>query len=450
MKARYVIDMTEGNEVSLMIKFSLPMLIGNVFQQLYNMVDSIIVGKFVNANALASIGVTSSIGFLFFSVCLGLSVGVGIVISQYFGAREDKNVKIAIANSIYVIGITSIVISILAFVLARPILELMKTPAVILDDAVVYLKIISAGTLAVGAYNAISCILRALGDSRTPLFFLIVASIINVVLDLIFVLNFGWGVAGAAIATVISQAVAALGCVVFAVRTEYYFRLNKEDLKVNWDIIKECIKVGIPVSIQNSTIAVSLIALQNIVNRFGEVAVASYTTVSRIEQLIQQPFNSLGAAMSTYAAQNMGANKIERIKKGYHKTIIIIVIFSLAAFLGAQFGGATIMRLFVNEEDVIALGAKGIRITSYAYFFLGMIYITRGLLNGAGDTVYAMINGFVEVIGRVGFSSILYILPVFGVMSIWITTGLTWFITAMASIVRYKQGKWKTKSIVKQ
>lgn len=152
-------------------------------------------------------------------------------------------------------------------------------------------------------------------------FFLIVASIINVVLDLIFVLNFGWGVAGAAIATVISQAVAALGCVVFAVRTEYYFRLNKEDLKVNWDIIKECIKVGIPVSIQNSTIAVSLIALQNIVNRFGEVAVASYTTVSRIEQLIQQPFNSLGAAMSTYAAQNMGANKIERIKRDITKQL---------------------------------------------------------------------------------------------------------------------------------
>jgi len=449
MKLRYVMDMTEGNEVSLMIKFSLPMLIGNIFQQFYNMVDSIIVGKFVNANALASIGVTSSISFLFFSLCLGLAVGVGIIIAQYFGARDDKNVKSAIANSIYVIGSTSIFISILGIFLARPVLEFMKTPVEILDDAVLYLQIIAGGTLAVGAYNAMSFILRALGDSKTPLFFLIIASVINVILDLVFVLVFGWGVAGAAIATIISQIAAATGCIVFAVKTEYYFRLKKEELKVNKNIIKETIKVGLPVAIQNSTIAFSLLALQNIVNRFGRVAVASYTAVMRIEQLIQQPFNSLGAAMSTFSAQNMGANKIDRIKKGYHKMIFIIAAFALMAFLGAQFGGRYIMRMFVNEEDVIALGAKGIRISSCFYFFLGMIYITRGLLNGAGDTVYAMINGFVEVIGRVGFSSILYFFPVFGVMSIWITTGLTWFITAGASVVRYIQGKWKTKSIVK-
>lgn len=192
MKLRYVMDMTEGNEVSLMIKFSLPMLIGNIFQQFYNMVDSIIVGKFVNANALASIGVTSSISFLFFSLCLGLAVGVGIIIAQYFGARDDKNVKSAIANSIYVIGSTSIFISILGIFLARPVLEFMKTPVEILDDAVLYLQIIAGGTLAVGAYNAMSFILRALGDSKTPLFFLIIASVINVILDLVFVLVFGW------------------------------------------------------------------------------------------------------------------------------------------------------------------------------------------------------------------------------------------------------------------
>lgn len=448
MALRYVLDMTEGNEASLMIQFSLPMLIGNIFQQLYNMVDSIIVGKYINANALASVGATGSLNFLFFSVCLGFSVGIGIVISQYFGAKEYDNVKKAIANAIYVIGATGMIMSLLTVIFAGKILRFMDTPPEILEDAIIYLRIVSGGMLAVAAYNAISCILRALGDSKTPLFFLIIASIINVILDLIFVLVFGLGVAGTALATVISQGIAALGCAIFAINYNQYFKLKKEHLKVYWPVINKCVKVGIPVAIQNSMIALSLVMLQSVVNTFGEVAVAAYTATMRIEQLIQQPFNSLGAAMSTFAGQNIGANKIERVKKGYLKIIIIIAIFSFIALLVAQFGGNLIMKWFVNEEDVISLGAKGIKITSSMYFFLGMIYVTRGLLNGAGDAFYAMINGLVEVIGRVGFSRVLLILPMFGVSGIWMTTGLTWFITAVASIIRYKQGKWKDKSLI--
>jgi putative efflux protein, MATE family len=448
MSTKYVQDMTEGNVISHLIKFSLPMLIGNIFQQFYNLIDAVVVGKTVGKNAFAAVGSTGSLNFLFFSVVLGFATGIAIIISQYFGAKEEDQVKRTITNSIYVIGVVAIIMSLLAFSFASPILQLMKTPAPILKDATTFLRIMSAGMIAVATYNAVAFILRALGDSRTPLYFLIASCILNVILDMILVVLLHFGVAGAAIATVISQAFAALGCILFAVKKNPYFKLKSEDFKISWPIITKCIKIGIPVAIQNSVIAFSLVALQRVVNHFGETSVAAFTGISRIEQLIQQPFNSLGAAMSTFSGQNMGANKLDRVKKGYHKSILLVTIFSLCALLAAQFGGRTIMHLFINDPDVIELGANGIRITSTMYFALGMIYITRGLLNGTGDTTYSMINGFVEVIGRVGFSSILIKIPVIGVWGIWATTGLTWFITAAASVIRYKQGKWQKKSLV--
>jgi putative MATE family efflux protein len=449
MSAKYVHDMTQGNEVSHLVKFALPMLIGNIFQQFYNMVDSIIVGNYVGRDALAAVGATGSLNFMFFSVCLGMSVGIGIVISQYFGAKREARVKRAIANAFYIVGAAAIIMSILAALFARPALQLMNTPASIIDDSVKYLRIITGGMIAVAAYNVIASILRALGDSRTPLIFLIVASIINVVLDLVFVLVFKLGVAGVAYATVISQGTAALGCAIFAFLKNPYFKLEAEHRKINWPIIAKCVKIGVPVTAQHSMISVSLIALQSVANGFGEIAVAAYTTTGRIEQLIQQPFNSLAAAMSTFAGQNMGANKLERVKKGYHKSILIVAVFSVIALLAAQFGGRAIMQVFVKDEEVVSLGANAIRFTSLMYFPLGMIYITRGLLNGTGDSFYSMINGVVEVAGRVGFSFGLSAIPAVGVWSVWASTGLTWLIAGIASVIRYKQGKWQNKSVVK-
>lgn len=449
MSEKYIHDMTKGNEISHIIKFTWPMLIGNIFQQFYNLIDSIVVGKYVGANALAAVGACGSLSFLFFSVCLGLSVGIGIIISQYFGAKEDEQVKRAIANSTYVIGVSGIIMSILGVVFARQILQLLNTPPEILNDSVAFLRISSGGMIAVAAYNAIAAILRALGDSTTPLIFLIASCAINVVLDLILVLEFGFGVSGTAFATVISQACAALGCLIFAMLKNPYFKLKKEHWKISKSIITKCIKIGVPVAAQNSLIAVSLVALQSVVNGFGETAIAAFTATSRVEQLIQQPFNSLGAAMSTFAGQNMGANKLDRVKKGYHKSILIVAGFSLLALLAAQFGGQAIMEVFVADEAVINLGEKALKITSCMYFSLGMIYVTRGVLNGTGDAFYAMINGFVEVVGRVGFSSSLAMIPFLGVWSLWLTSGLTWTITAIASVIRYRQGKWQDKSLVK-
>lgn len=447
MNSKYVQDMTKGNEMTLLIRFSIPMVIGNIFQQFYNMVDSIIVGKYVGKGALAAVGATGSLTFLFFSLCMGMSIGIGILVSQYFGGNDEKYVKKTIANSVYVMMTIGILMSVLGVVFAKPVLELLKTPPEIMNDAVDYMRIACAGIVAVSAYNAISSILRALGDSKMPLIFLIIASFINIALDLLFVIKLGLGVKGVAYATIIAQSASAIGAIIFAIIKNPYFRISLEERKPDKRLITKSIQLGVPVAAQNALIAVSCIALQAVVNRFGEDVVAAFTATNRIEQLVQQPFNSIGAALSTFAGQNMGANQIDRVKRGYHKGILMVAMLSILMFAVAWLFGEPIMRLFVNDASVIYLGSMALRITSTMYFGLGMIYVTRGLLNGCGDAFYAMINGGVEVIGRVVFPTMLVMIPMIGVWGVWLSTGLTWVITAIASVIRYKQGKWKFKSI---
>lgn len=448
MTESYVRDMTEGNELSLLMRFSMPMLIGNIFQQFYNMVDSIVVGNYEGANALAAVGVTGSLNFLFFSLCNGMSMGIGIMISQYFGAKDEVHLRKAIANTIYIIAVTGILMSVLGVLLAKPILQFLHTPDVILADAVLYMQIVCGGIIAVAAYNAVSAILRALGDARSPLIFLIIASLINVVLDLVFVISFGMGVMGVGVATVISQAVAAVGSLLYAVAKNPYFKISREELKYDRNIIEKCIRLGLPVAAQSSLIAISCVALQSVVNSFGANIVAAFTATSRVEQLVQQPFNSLGAAVSTFSGQNIGARKLGRVKRGYYKSVVLVAAFSALMLVLAYLFGNAIMRLFVNDEAVISIGAEALKITSLLYFPLGMIYVTRGLLNGAGDAFYAMANGVVEIVGRIGFANLLVLIPAIGVWGVWWATGLTWLITGLASVLRYRQGKWKHMSVV--
>lgn len=449
MNERYVCDMTKGNEVGLLLRFALPMLVGNIFQQLYNMVDSIIVGKFVGSNALGAVGAVGNLNFLFFSLCLGLASGIGILISQFFGAGKDDYVKKIIANSVYIITISGAVMSIISFVFARPILHLMNTPAENMKDAVIYMQIVCGATVIVAIYNGISSILRALGDSKTPLIFLIVSSFINVGLDLLFVLVFHWGVAGAAWATVIAQFISAIGSILFALSRNPYLKLEKRHFTVDNDIIKKSFQIGLPVAGQNAMIAFSCVALQSVVNNYGTTVMAAYTATSRVEQLVQQPFGSLGTAVSTFAGQNVGAEKYDRVSTSCKKSTLIVLVFSFMMIAVMFLFGDPIVRLFVNEPDVIEIGARGLRITSFMYFALGMIYITRGMLNGVGDAAYAMINGLTEVVGRIGFAYLLMSIPAVGMWGVWYTNGLTWILAGAAGIIRFFQGKWKTKSVVK-
>lgn len=447
MNTKNIYSMTEGNTAKLLLKFTIPMLIGNLFQQFYNMVDSIVVGQFVGSNALASVGATGSLNFLFFSMSFGISAGVGVVVAQYFGADRMDMVEKGIINGMYLLAVVSAVMGILGIVLARVVLVALDTPAVILDDAVIYMQVSCAGILAVAAYNGVAAVLRALGDSKTPLIFMVVSCFINIALDLLFVLQFKWSVFGVAFATVIAQLVAAIGAFIYALYKIPYFRIKKENRRVERDIVLKCFTLGVPIAMQNSLIAISCIFLQKVVNGFGENVVAANTALGRIEQIVQQPYGSLGAAITTYTGQNIGAGKIERVKEGYKVGFICVLVFSLIMLIPGQFFGEQIMRIFVTDSEVIAIGAKGLAITSFFYFFLGMIYVARSVLNGVGDAMYSMINGAMEVIGRVGFAVPLTMIPFIGMWGVFFTTGLTWALTGIVSMHRYHKGKWMYKKV---
>ena len=429
--------MTEGNPVQLLLVFAIPMLIGNVFQQLYNLVDSVIVGKFVGADALAAVGATGSVSFLFFALCNGLGSGGGIITAQQFGAGNKENVKKAITNSAYILVIGSILMGAVAFAISSWVLDIMATPQEILQDSVIYMRMQCIGLPMVAIYNHASSMLRALGDSRTPLYFLIFSCILNVGLDLWFVVGFGLGIFGAALATMIAQLIAGVGCLLYALRYNEYFKFSKEDFKPEKQMMYGTVRLGVPLSLQFSLIAISSMALQRVVNEFGATVMAAFTAVSRVEQLLHQPYGTLSAALSTYSGQNLGARNMERIKLGFRKALGMMVIFSLFMLPIMQFGGEAIVRVFVDDPEVIAYGAAAMRITSWFYVFLGTIYVIRGVLNGVGDAMFALINGVVEVIGRIVIPVLLVTIPFVGVWGIWLSTGFVWAVSALFCVLRY-------------
>ncbi len=429
--------MTEGNPVKLLLTFSVPMLIGNIFQQLYNLADSVIVGQVIGAQALAAIGATGSITFFFFALCNGIGSGGGIITSHFFGEGNDNKVKNCIVNTAFIMILVPLVIGSIAFIAARPILVFLKTPQSIIEDSAAYMKIMCFNLMLVSVYNFVSSMLRALGDSKTPLYFLIFSCFLNVVLDLIFVCAFHMGVIGAGVATLISNVICAVLCTIFAFRTNVYFKLTRSDMHLNTEILSKCVKLGVPLSLQFSMIAISCMALQRVVNNFGPVAVAAFTAVSRVEQLLHQPYQTLGAALSTYSGQNYGAKKYDRMILGYKKSMIMMTIFTLAMLPVMQFFGNAIIRFFVKEPDVIVMGATALRISSWFYIFLGCIYTIRGVLTGAGDATFALINGITEVIGRFTVPFILTAIPLFGVWGIWWSVGLVWFMSAATAWWRY-------------
>lgn len=346
----YTKNMTEGSELRLILRFTLPLLVGNIFQQLYNIVDTVIVGKILGSDALAAVGATGSMTYFFYTLCIGLATGAGIMISQFFGANSENAVKKMIANSAYVLAAFGVLLSVISVFLAPVLLRLLDTPANVIGDATEYMKIACGGT--------------------------------------------------------------------------------------------------VMVALQNAMISVSMIALQRTANGFGDTVMAAYTATMRIEQLVQQPFSSLNAALSAFTGQNVGAGKVERVIKGYRKSVKTAMIFAAAVTVIFLVLANYIVGFFVNETDVIDIGATALRLSCCFYFFLGLIHTTRGILNGAGDTDYAMINGFVEVAGRIGFSLILVHIPAVGHWAVWGTTCLTWLVTAVMSVIRYKGGRWRKHFIV--
>ncbi len=444
----YVKNMTQGSELKHILLFTLPLLAGNLFQQLYNIVDSVIVGRYLGHEALAAVGATGSITFLFYALCNGLSAGAGILISQSFGAGRNDDVKRYISNSAYTLLAVGAGLTVISVIAAQLLLQFLDTPQNILPDAVAYMRTACAGTVAVAAYNWINSVLRALGDSKTPLYFLIIASVLNVGLDLLFVFVFGMGVVGAAAATVISQGVSALGSILFAAKKNEFLRLKKEHLRLRREYISRCLTTGVPIALQNALVSVSMISLQKTANSFGDTVVAAYTATMRVEQLIQQPFNSLGTALSTFSGQNIGAGKPERVVTGYRRSMLITAGFGTLMLAVFALTANYIVGFFVTDALVVEIGGKALLLSACFYVPLGFIHTTRGLLNGAGDVLFAFLNGLAEVIGRIGFAAVLVMIPGVGMWSVWLTTCLTWVLTAVMCLIRYKSGIWRKKCLV--
>lgn len=435
------LNMTEGSPVRLLILFSIPMMIGNVFQQFYNLVDSVVVGRLVGADALAAIGATGSITFLFFALCNGIGSGGGIITAQHFGRGDIDQVKSCIANTAYIMVAFPLIVGVIAFFAADPLLRLLDTPEEIMHEALVYVQVMCIGLVFVSLYNYVSSMLRALGDSRTPLYFLIFSCILNTILDVVFVKYLNMSVLGAAVATLIAQFVSGALCLGYALKFNSYFQLEKKDLRFNKDIVIKTVKLGIPLSLQFSMIAISCMALQRVVNFYGPVAVAAFTATSRIEQVIHQPYQTLGTALSTYSGQNYGASKNDRVVAGYHKSMLLMAVFTLLMIPVMQFFGSRITSLFVKDQEVIAMGARALQITSWFYIFLGVIYVVRGVLNGVGDAFFALLNGVVEVIGRFTVPILFTRIPALGLWGIWWSVGVVWFFSGFTAWLRYLQFK---------
>lgn len=396
-------NMTEGNPAKLIVLFTIPLLIGNIFQQFYSMADTVIVGRTIGVNALASVGCTGSITFLILGFAGGLSSGLAIITAQRFGAGDEKGVRRSVAAGVLISLFVTVLLTAIAVPSTRMILELMKTPVEIIDGAYDYVVVIFWGIAASMLFNLLSNIIRALGDSRTPLIFLVIACILNIVLDFAFILIFGMGVEGAAWATVISQFVSGFLCIAYIKKKLPILHLDRDEWAINkWELQIHS-KVAFPMAFQMSIIAIGAIVLQFALNGFGAVPVAAFTAAQKIDQIATQPMNSFGTTMATYAAQNYGAGKYDRIKKGVVQCGIISISFSILMGLINIFAGYQLTGFFVGTgaAEVLELAQTYLIINGSLYFILAILFICRYTLQGLGQGLIPTIAGIMELIMRI-------------------------------------------------
>lgn len=418
------LDMTKNRPIKVIVQFGLSILFGNLFQQLYNMVDSIIVGKLLGVEALAAVGSTGSLSFLVLGFVIGMSTGFGIPVAQFIGARDEKNVQRCIMNSIYLSVIISVVITLLTMLSARWLLDVMNTPADIYNEAYNYIIVMFAGLGFMMFYNLFMTISRAMGDVVTPLVFLLVSSVLNVVLDYVLVKYTPMGTAGAAVATVVSQAVAAVGCIIVMYRKHEVMRIHKEERRFEGKIILRLMQIGLPMALQFSVTAVGTIIVQTAVNSLGSLVVASVTAALRIQNVLTQPLEAMGVTMATFCGQNYGANKMERIKKGVLQSTVLVFGISLVCVLVVYSFGGALTGIFIkgNNAELIGYAKQFMMINGFFYWALGVLTVLRNAIQGLGFAGAAMLAGVFETIGRLivalglvanfGFSAVCFANPV--------------------------------------
>lgn len=430
-------DMTQGSPLKIFIFFSIPLLIGNIFQQLYSMVDTIIVGRFVGVDALAAVGSTGSMFFLVNGMILGLTSGFGVLVSQKFGAKDEAGVKKAVASNITLTLISTFLMTVIALIVKNPLLRMMNTPENIFDNANTYITIIFAGLITQALYNMSAGILRALGDSKTPLYFLIISSILNVILDLVFIINFKMGVSGAAYATNIAQGFSAVLCLTYSYKRFQVLRLKKEDFKVETHYYTKHLKIGVPMGLQFSVTAVGIIIVQSAINVFGSIVIASYTASSKVLQLVMQPSISFGVTIATYAGQNLGAGRFDRIKNGMKIMNKVSIVTSLIAGAILIFLGKYFVTLFIENPtpEIFSYAQQVFNYSAVFFIPLGFIFVYRNVLQGMGESFVPMMAGVYELVAR---SIVAFTLPKFiGFTGICLSDPVAWIAAAVPLMITY-------------
>ncbi|WP_314067422.1 MATE family efflux transporter [uncultured Vagococcus sp.] len=440
-------DLTSGNPIKLILLFTIPLLIGNVFQQFYHMADMIIVGQVLGKNALAAVGSTGSLTFLIIGFAQGLTAGLSIIAAQRFGARDYQGIKRSFAMSILISAVVTVALTILGLLFIRPMLVLMQTPAEIIDDAYTFIAIIIIGIFAAMAFNLLSNVIRALGDSRTPLLFLIVASVVNVALDVLLIVYLDFGVAGAGIATVSAQAVSAILCMLYIKRSIPQLQLSKRDFSLAWDECYTHIRIALPMAFQASIIAIGAIILQTALNGLGTDVVAAQAAASKIDQFAVLPMASFGVTMATYTAQNYGAKEYQRILKGVRQCLTLSIGFSIVAGLIVILFGGKLVTLFVSPKEtaVISLAQTFFNINGSLYWILAILFIIRYTLQGLGQSVIPTIAGIVELIMR-SFAA-LVLTAMFGFAGAAIAGPLAWVGSVVVLLYSYFKAVKKLKQL---
>lgn len=395
-------DMTEGHPLKRILAFSAPLLLGNLFQQFYSMADSIIVGQYIGVNAFAAVGSTGSINFLILGFVQGACMGFAIPVAQEFGAGDMRAMRRCVANAAYLSVLVAIAVTALTALFTRDILRWMQTPADIFEDAYSYIFIVFAGTGATVLYNLLASVLRALGVAGTPLIYLIIASIINIALDVVLIAVVPLGVAGAAYATVASQLISGLLCLWHIKRKFPILHIEKQERKFDKELCLRLLHAGVPMGLQFSITAIGSIILQSAVNALGSSVVASISASNRVQNILTCPLETMGATMATYCSQNYGANRIDRVRQGIRQATIVTAVYSVVGLAIAYFCGRTIAQMFISAEETALLDSirQFLTINGIFYFPLAIILVYRNSLQGLGFSNSAMLAGVFELVAR--------------------------------------------------
>ena len=441
-------DMTKGSPMKLILGFAVPLLFGLIFQQFYSMVDAIIVGKYLGVDALASVGATGSVNFLIIGFCMGVCNGFAIPIAQEFGAKHEEALRRFVANSVWLSMLFAVVITVIVSLLCRQILQVMRTPANIIDGSYNYIIVIFLGIPVVFLYNMTAAILRSLGDSRTPVAFLVMAAILNIFLDVFCIVVLSMGVEGAAVATVVSQAIAGIACLLYMWKKFTILKLTKDEWRWSRDYVGKLCNMGIPMGLQYSITAIGSVILQSSVNSIDSNAVAAVTAGGKVGMLLVCPFDALGSTMATYGGQNVGAGDLERVDRGLKACSLLGLLYSLIAMTVVYLFGKNLLLLFLDagETQIIANANSFLRINALFYFPLALVNIVRFLIQGMGYSKLAVFAGAFEMLAR-GIAGFLLV-PHFGFSAVRFANPLAWIFADAFLIPAFFYVRKKTADIL--